>query len=385
MPNLREVALAGVGLVKFDIYNGEKGRALKECDELGSEAILAALSEADMPLSKVQAAFCGKVYASTATGQNAINRIGMNGMPIVNVENACSSGGSSFRLAYEAIARGQYDVVLAMGAEEAPRGGMIKSTSWPLYQRMMGFNVQPGSYAMGTVRYMTETGATEEDFSLVTVKNRRNGALNPHARFQKPVTLEEVMASRLVAKPLRLLHACPLADGAAAIILCAADKLGAQANKVTVAATVLASSTYGHEYGGGSVKISTPHMVPVSAQQAWEMAGLGPEDVDVVQAYDTMAAGELWDLEKMGFCAKGEAPRLLREGHFDIDGKLPVNTDGGLLSRGHALGATGLAQIIELYRQIRGEAGPRQVARARVGLSHSMGAGGNSSITIITG
>ncbi|RJQ75212.1 MAG: thiolase family protein [Desulfobacteraceae bacterium] len=383
MVQLREVVVAGAGLTRFDIYDGNKGRPFKECDELGSAAILAALEEARMSIKEVQAAFCGKVYASTATGHNAISRIGMTGMPIVNLENACSSGGSAIRLAYEAIAREQYDVVLAFGAEEAPRGGMIKSTSWPMHERMMGFNVQPAAYAMGAVRYMAETGATEEDFSLVTVKNRRHGALNPYARFQKPVSLEEVTASRMIAKPLRLLHSCPLADGAGAVILCAEHKLKSKAKKVTVAAAVLTTGTYGHEYGGGSLKIKTPHQITLCMEKAWAMSGMGPGDIDVLQAYDTMSAGELWDIEKMDFCGKGEAPRLLREGYFDLGGKLPVNTDGGLLSRGHALGATGIAQVIEIFRQIRGEAGKRQVPGAKAGLAHAMGAGPNSSVVIL--
>lgn len=383
MGNPREVALAGAGLTRFDIYDGKKGRAFKECHELGTEAIIKALDEARMSLHEVQAAFCGKVYAPTATGHNSIFQIGRTGMPIVNLENACSSGGSALRLAYEAIAREQYDVVLALGVEEAPRGGMIKSTSWPMHERMMGFNVQPAAYAMGAVRYMEETGATEEDFSLVTVKNRKNGALNPNARFQKPVTLEEVMTSRMVAKPLRLLHACPLADGAAAVVLCAAHKLKSREKKVTIAAAALSSGTYGHEYGGGSVKIKTPHHIFLSMEQAWTQSGMGPRDIDVLQAYDTMAAGELWDIEKMGFCEKGEAPRLLREGYFDLGGTLPTNTDGGLLSRGHALGATGLAQVIEIYRQLRGQADHRQVPGARTGLAHAMGAGPNSSVVIL--
>lgn len=383
MLKLREVALAGAGLTRFNIYDGNKGRPLKECDELGTEAILEALDEAQMSLKDIQAAFCGKVYASTATGHNAISRIGRTGMPIVNLENACSSGGSAIRLAFEAIRREQYDVVLALGAEEAPRQGMLKSTSWPVYERMMGFNVQPASYAMGAVRYMEETGATEEDFSRVTVKNRHNGTLNPNARFQKAVTLEEVMNSRMVATPMRLLHSCPLADGAAAVILCAPHKLKSSSNRVTVAAAVLTTGTHGHEYGGGSVKIETPHHIALSMQQAWAMSGLGPEDIDVLQAYDTMAAGELWDIEKMGFCKKGEAPGLLRDGYFDINGRLPVNTDGGLLSRGHALGATGVAQAIEIYRQIRGQAGPRQITKANTGLAHAMGAGPNSSVIVL--
>ena len=277
-----------------------------------------------------------------------------------------------------------YDVVLAAGFETMPRG-FIMSTAWPEWQRAMGFNVQPAAYAMQTLRYMEETGATVEDFSRVTVKNRKNGALNPNARFQTPVTLEEVLSTRIVAHPLRLLHACPLADGGTAVVLCSRDRLKRKDKTVTVAASVLASGTYGHEYGGGSVKIQTPDPIEISARQAWEVSGCGPEDMDVVQAYDTMASGELWDLEKLGLCGKGEAPHLLREGFFDLNGKCPVNTDGGLMSRGHPLGATSLAQIIEIYTQILGEAGPRQVPGARVGLAHAMGAGPNSSIVILKG
>jgi acetyl-CoA acetyltransferase len=230
---------------------------------------------------------------------------------------------------------------------------------------------------------MEDTGATLRDFARVTVKNRKNGVLNPNARFQIPVTIEEVLSSRIVAKPLRLLQACPLADGGAAVILCSKDKLKSKVKLISIAAAVLTSGTYGHIKGGGSVKIHTPDTIEISAKQAWEMSGYGPEDIDVVQAYDTMAPSELWDLEKLGFCKKGEAPSLLKEGIFDLDGKLPVNTDGGLLSRGHPLGATALAQIIEIFKQIKGEAGRRQVPGAKIGLAHAMGAGPNSSITIL--
>lgn len=382
MRKTREVAVAGVGITRFDSYDGEKGRPLKEFYDLGSEAILKALKDSDMEWKDIEAAFCGSVYCGTASGHQTIEKVGMTGIPIVNVENACSSGSSAFRLAYQSVATELYDVVVAVGFEQMPRG-FIKSTSWPEWQRKMGFNVQPASYAMGTVRYMEETGTTEEDFARVTVKNRKNGALNPNARFQKPVTIEEVLASRIVAKPLRLLHSCPLADGGTAVVLCSKKKLKSKAKMVTVAASVLSSGTYGHMYGGGSVKIQTPDHIEVSMKQAKEMSGYGPKEMHVVQAYDTMAPAELWDLEKMGFCGKGEAPRLLREGYFDLNGKLPVNTDGGLMSRGHPLGATALAQIIEIYRQIREEAGPRQVPGAKIGLAHAMGAGPNSAVVIL--
>jgi acetyl-CoA acetyltransferase len=389
MRRLREVAIAGVGLTRFDVYDGEKGHASKEGYELGMEAILSALQDANIEWKHIQAAFCGTVYQNTGSGHQAIDQIGMTGIPIVNVENACSSGASAFRLAYQSIATELYDIVLAFGYEKMPRG-FIRSTAWPLWQRQMGFNVQPANYAKETVRYMEETGATEGDFARVTVKNRKNGALNAYARFQKEVTLDEVLSSRMIAKPMRLLHCCPLADGGAAIILCSRNKLKSRSKVVTVAASVLNSGIYGSETGGtgstgggGSVRIHND-IVERSAREAWEMSGYGPEDIDVVEAYDTMAPGELWDLEKLGFCRKGEAPKLLQEGALDINGRLPVNTDGGLMSRGHPLGATAAAQIIEIYKQLRGEEGPRQVSgNPKIGLAHSMGAGSNSVITIL--
>jgi acetyl-CoA acetyltransferase len=376
MKGMREVFIAGAGLTRFDRYDGQKGRPLREFYDLGAEAIQSALSDAGMGWNEIQGAFCGSVYCGTGSGHQAIERIGLTGIPIVNVENACSSGSSALRLACQLIGAGVYDVLIAVGFETMPRG-LIQSTAWPEWQRLMGFNVQPANYAMQTVRYMEETGATEEDFARVTVKNRKNGSLNPNARLQTPVTIDEVLSSRVIAKPLRFLNACPLADGGAAVILCSKDSLKSKKKAVSVAAAVLASGTY------SSVKVKNPDLVEISARQAYEEAGYGPEDMDVVQAYDTMSPGELWDLEKMGFYKRGEAPRLLREGHFNLDGKLPVNTDGGLMSRGHPLGATALAQIIEIYRQLRDEAGKRQVPGAKIGLAHAMGAGPNSGIVIL--
>ncbi len=374
---MRPVAVAGIGLVRFKRYTD------KEIYDFGSEAILNALKDAGMEWREVQAAFCGSVYQGTGSGHQVIKEIGLTGIPIVNVENACSSGASAFRLGYQSVAAEIYDIVLAVGFEKMPRGP-IPSTAFRPYELKMGFNLQPGNYANETVRYMAETGATVEDFALVTVKNRKNGALNPHAYFQTPVTLEEVMQSRIIASPLRLLHCCPICDGAAALLLCSGDKLKSKSRAVTVAASVLASGVYGGAAPVKSLKFPPElDIVQLSAKEAYENAGCGPEEIDVVQAYDTMASAELWNLEKLGFCKKGEASKLLREGVFDLGGKLPVNTDGGLMSRGHPLGATAAAQIAEIVLQLRGQAGPRQVAGARVGLTHSRGAGPNSAVTIL--
>jgi acetyl-CoA acetyltransferase len=377
MNQMREVAVAGIGLVRWKRYVDQ------EIYDFGSEAILNALQDAGMEWKEIQAAFCGSVYQGTGSGHQVIREIGMTGIPIVNVENACSSGASAFRLAYHAVAAEIYDIVLAVGFEKMPRGP-IPSTAFRPYELKMGFNFQPANYANEAVRYMTETGATVEDFTRVTVKNRKNGALNPNAFFQTPVTFEEVMNSRLIATPLRLLHCCPICDGSAAIIVCNKAKLKSKANVITVAASVLASGVYGGENPVKSVKFPPPFdIVEFSAKQAYEISGYGPEDMNVIQAYDTMAPSELWNLEKLGFCKKGEALKLINDGDLEIHGKLPVNTDGGLMSRGHPLGATAAAQICEIVLQLRGQAGLRQVTGAKLGLAHARGAGPNSAVTIL--
>ncbi|MBN1828464.1 MAG: thiolase family protein [Deltaproteobacteria bacterium] len=314
-----------------------------------------------------------------------IKEVGFTGIPIVNVENACSSSGSAFRLAYQSIAAEIYDKVLVLGVEVMPRGP-IPSTAFRPWELASGFNVQPANYGNLTVRYMKSSGATLEDLALVTIKNRKNGMLNPKARFQKPVTLEEVMQSKIIATPLRLLHCCPLADGAAALILCSRRKVKNRRRAVNVAASTLTSACYGEGYLDLVDSLTYPPaegFVSLSARQAYEETGCGPSDIHIVQAYDTVSPSELWDLEELGFCAHGEAHRLLRQGYFDLSGELPVNTDGGLMSRGHPLGATSGGQLCEIIMQLRGEAGARQVEGVKVGLAHSMGAGPNSSVTIL--
>ncbi len=377
---MRNVYVAGMGLIPWKVYD-------KEHYDFGSEALLNALNDAEMSWNEMQAAFCGSVYQGTGSGHQLIKEIGLTGLPIVNVENACSSGSSAFRLAYLMVAAEICDVAVAIGMEKMPKGP-IPSTAFLPWELASGFNAQMANYANETIEYMEETGTTLEDFSRVTVKNRKNGALNPNARFQKPVTLEEVMASRVVATPLRLFHCCPLADGAAAVILCSEDKLKSKSRALTVAASVITSGVYGEGMMMSSTMASLKYppkegLVELSVRQAYEATGYGPEDMDVVQAYDTMASAEIWDIEKLGFCKKGEAAKLLKEGVFDIDGKIPLNTDGGLMSRGHPLGATGLGQICEIINQLRGEAGKRQVKDAKIGLAHAMGAGPNSSVTIL--
>lgn len=378
---MRDTVVTGVGITKFGHFANTPAYVLT------TEAVRKALADADLNWQDIQAAYCGCEDGGNACGHRALGELGQTGIPIVNIENACSSGASAFRLAYDAVTYGQYDTVLAIGFEKMPRGA-IPSTAFYDWQLRMGFNFQPANYALETREYMHEVGITVDDISRVTVKNRRHGVLNPFARYQKAVTLEEVNESRMVASPFRLLHCSATSDGAVAIIITTKEKTKNPKRAVTVKASTLVCGAYGTSLPGcgvmGSVKFPPKeNYVQVSARQAYEAAGLGPEDIDLLQAYDSMAAAEIWDVEDLGFCKKGEGARLIKEGYFSLGGKKPSNTDGGIMARGHAIGATGAAQIYEIVTQLRHEAGARQVANARVGLTHAMGAGPNSAVTIL--
>jgi acetyl-CoA acetyltransferase len=373
---MREVAVAGVGMSKFGRYRD------KEYQDLGFEAVVNALEDSGMEWKEIQAAFCSNAYSGMGVGHNIAARIGKSGIPIVNVENACSGGASAFRLCYQSVAMGLYDVCLAIGVEKIP-GGLLDDTSWPEHERDMGFNVQPANYALELQRHMYEYGSTIEHVALVTVKNRKNGVLNPYAGFRKEVTVEEVLDSRMIATPLRLLMCCANGDGAAAAVLCNIKKLKSKRRLVTVGASVLVSDTYGNVKGAGSIRYKNPDRTEIAAEQAYETSGCGPKDMDLVEVYDTMASAEIINGEKLGLCAKGEYGPLLERGTFNLGGSLPVNTSGGLMSRRHPLSATGLAQIAEVVWQLRGECGVRQIQGAKVGMCHCLGAGGNCAITIL--
>jgi acetyl-CoA acetyltransferase len=368
---LRKVYIGGIGLVRFMRYEDQ------EYYDYGSQAILNCLEDAEMEWKDIQAAFCGNVYAGTGKGHQVISEIGLTGIPIVNIEQACSSSSVAFRLGYQMVATELYDIVIAVGFEKMGRG-LLASTAFRSMELMMGMNVQPANYAQGIIRYMHDYGATEEDLARVVVMERKNANLNPYARWYQSgnVTIEDVLNSRPVALPVRLLHAAASVDGAAAIILCSENKLKSSISKqkkVQVAASIHTTGVFGAEEG----------LNKSAVKQAWDISGYGPEDMDLIQVYEAMAPAFLSDIEALGFCKRGEAPRLLREGYFDIHGKLPVNTDGGLVGCGHPLGATGARQIIEIITQLRGATGPRQVKGAKIGMTHSSGAGPNSVITVL--
>jgi acetyl-CoA acetyltransferase len=382
---MREVAIAGVGLAKFGRYDGQKGRPRKLYPELGSEAIFKALQYANMDWKEMQAAFGGTYYGGLGATHQCVERVGLTAIPIVNVFSGHASE-AALRLAYIRVALGTYDTVMVVGAETLP-GGLLDNHAMPGWMRKMGLDVLPAEAACRAKEYMENYGATLDDFAQVSVMERKHAVLNPNAMFQQQVTREEILGSRMIASPLNLLMSCANADGAAAVIFCSKEKLKSKNKTVTVASMVQTSAPYGTALAGGSLsmttKIKNPDCIELAAKQVWEASGYGPENMDVIQVHDAFSPAFLWNVEKCGFCKQGEAPHLLKKGYFEVGGKLPANTDGGIMGRGHPTGATGIAQIAEIFYQLREEAGPRQVTGARIGFAQGASPGPNTVLTVL--
>jgi len=372
---MREVAVVGVGMTRFG------RRDDKTMPELGVEATLNALRDSGIAWKTVQLAYCAAANQGLAAGTRVLEAIGMTGIPIINVENASASGSTAFREAYLAVASGAYDVALALGVGKIGKGGLsatddVRETN---ISRVMGLNHALSNFALKMNRRMHDYGSSIDSFARIAVKNHHHGALNPYAQIQKEVTVEEVHASRMGCDPLTVLHMCPISDGAAAAILCSTD-VAAKCTKgplITVAASVFKTQAYRSRNCPG------PDVTEVAAKEAYEQAGMGPWDMDLVQVHDAATIEEVESYEFLGYCKYGEGERLIDEGATQIGGKIPFNTDGGLLTRGHPLGPTGLAQIWETVVQLRGQAGPRQVEGAKVGLAHMIGYGDVAVIHIL--
>jgi len=363
---MRDVAVIGVGMTRIGKFPDRMLSAM------GREAVLAAIKDAGVPPKEIQAAYSGTLLGGSLLGQRIFKDLGMTGIPISNMENACSSGSSAMREGWLGVASGLYDMVIAVGAEQlsALGGGTL-----PLAMEDLEVNqgmVMPALYAMRARRYMENYGATAEDLAKVVVKSRRCAAKNPHAQFNKETTVEQVLSSRMIADPLTLFMCCPTGDGAAAVVLCSAEKAKKYtSHPVWIKGSVLVSG----KFTNGFRDMTTPEITVRASKMAYEMAGLGPKDVSLAEVHDAFSIAELLYYEALGFCAPGEAPKLLAEGATDISGRIPVNPSGGLISKGHPTGATGLAQTTEIVMQLRGQAGARQVKNAKVGLTHCTGGG----------
>lgn len=368
--------IAGSGMTPFGKFPDRTIRSLSE------EAVFAALADAGIGASAVEAVYFANAAGGLMTGQEmirgqaALRDTGVLGVPLFNVENACASASSAAHLAWLAVASGEVDVALVVGAEklthpEKARALAAIGTAMDLERvpEVLGVD-QDGSgspfmdiYAAVARNYMSESGARKEDLAAVASKASRHGALNPRAQFRTPRSVEEVLESRLIVEPLTLLMCSPIGDGAAALVMCSREYAKwLEVDPVVVRASVLLSGSDDAEPAAQR-----------AAGRAYEIAGIGPADLDLVELHDAAAPAELMLYEELGLAKHGEAAALLASGDTALGGRLPVNVSGGLLSKGHPIGATGAAQLVELNDQLRGRAGERQVAGARIGLAENGG------------
>lgn len=372
------IAIAGVGIHPFGRFEN------RTVTDLGVGAVRDALRDAGHP--PFQVAFCGTAYAGVAAGHKVLGALGLTGVPIVDVEAGCASGGAALMLAGAAIRAGQYDCALVLGIEKMPRG-IIRSTFFEPWREEAGLAATPAYFALRAQRLMRESGVTKNHLAQVVVKNRAHGVDNPNAMFRGEVTAEQVLGSRVVCEPLHLWMLCSPNEGAAAVVLKAAR--GAEARSpVTLEAAALRSHLPGSVLSEGTPLsgLTDDDVDPpttLAARDAYEEASIGPDDLDVVECQDTDAARELLSYEELGLCPQGDAGKWVAEGVTRIGGRLPVNPSGGLLSKGEPLGASALGQVVDLVTQLRGQAGSRQVDGARVALAHTVGRGANASVVIL--
>ena len=368
------VQMVGVGMVRF-------GRQVERSDRaMAEQAADLALKDAGITASDVQRIFFGNAAAGLMTGQEmirgqvALQHTQLAGTPIVNVENACASSSSAALLAFEAIEAGRCDVALVLGVEklsheqksrafDALRGASDVCAGGGEDGALATNSVFVDVYAQEGRAYLDEFGASVADFAAVAVKNRHHASMNPLAQYQQPQTIEEVLGARTVVDPLTLPMCSPTTDGAAAVVLCTQDYARrAGMTGCRVRATRLAAGA-----GHGSEPVA------VAARAAFEDAGLGPRDLDVLEVHDAAAPAEILQYAEIGLCARGEGHLLVRSGATALGGSIPVNVSGGLMSRGHPIGATGCAQLVEIYSQLRGRVGQRQVEGARIGMAVNAG------------
>ena len=369
---MRQVHIAGIGMTRFA---KQPDRSLKD---LTAEAVTTALKDAGLTVADVQSAHFGNAVAGSITGQEMLagqfnlRPLGFGDIAVFNVENACASASTAFHLAWQSVATGIYDVVLAVGAEKmthpdkarsfAAIGGSIDVETTPP-DLPTGRSFLMDMYAETAQRYLDETGATREDFARVVVKNQHNGRFNPLSQFGADLTIEDVLAARQIVGPFTLPMCSPISDGAAAALLVSDDVRPGKDTGVSVLASVVRSAALDGDRG----------VTALAAGAAYELTGLGPDDLDCIEVHDAAASAELVIYEQLGLTAPGSGAALIRDGATDLGGRIPVNTSGGLLARGHPIGATGLAQIVEAVLQLRGAAGRRQVPDARLALTQNAG------------
>lgn len=376
---MSDVYIMGVDMIKFGRFPE------KTVPQLGAEAALMALDDAGLTIQDMQAMYCGNLgQASSMVGQRVLQQIGQTGIGVVNCANACATGATAFREAWMSIKAGVNDVVLAVGVEQMGKGllgGGGGGTGIPK-EGLLGSGTMPAVFAEAGMEHARNHGTTFEQFAKVSVKNHHHSTLNPKAMYQIETPLETVMNAEMISYPNTKLMCSVNVDGAAAAVLVSekkAKELG-MARAVKVRASILSSDPYSDR---DLVMPDVNAVTRIAAKQAYDMAGVGPEDINLVELHDCFATAEILHYENLGLCADGEAGRMIDEGEVALGGRVPVNVSGGLLSKGHPLGATGIANIYEVSTHLRGEADKRQVTDARIGMTHVIGLGSACAIHIL--
>lgn len=387
----RRTNVLGVGMIKF-----AKPGASDDYHIMAANAARAAMSDAGVEYRDIEQAYTGYVFGDSTCGQRAVYELGLTGVPVFNVNNNCSTGSTALMLGRQVIEGGLAECVLVVGFEQMEKGALSNKYSdrpnpiephFKVMENNQGVNNAPFAAQMfgGAGReYRWEHGTKRETFGQISVKARKHAAKNPYALFNQELSLEEVMASPQVFDPLTRYQCCPPTCGAAAAILCSDDfaKKKGRTNNVHIIAQAMTTDFKSSFEENSLVKMVGFDMAKAAADQVYEKSGIGPKDLDVVELHDCFTANELLTYEALGLCAPGEAEKFVWDGDNTYGGKYVTNPSGGLLSKGHPLGATGLAQCTELVWQLRGQAEKRQVEGARVALQHNLGLGGACVVTM---
>ena len=377
---MTDAYIVGVDMIKFGRFPD------KTVPQLGAEAALMALDDCGLQIQDMEALYCGNLgQASAMVGQRVLQEIGQTGIPVVNVSNACATGATAFREAWASVKAGLYDCVLAVGVEQMGKGllgGAGGKTGIPK-EGLLGSGTMPAVFAEAGMEHARKHGTTFEQFAKVSVKNHHHSTLNPKAMYQIETPLEEVMNAEMISYPNTKLMCSVNVDGSAAAVICSESKareFGLMNRAIKVRASVLTSDPWQER---DLVMPDVNSCTRKAAKAAYEMAGIGPEDVDLVELHDCFATAEILHYENLGLCGDGEAGKLIDDGDVALGGRIPVNVSGGLLSKGHPLGATGIANIYEVSTHLRGEAGARQVEGAKIGLTHVIGLGSACGIHVL--
>ncbi|MFE4749879.1 lipid-transfer protein [Streptomyces mirabilis] len=389
--------VAGVGMTRFEKPETREWQYWDMAREAGS----AALADAGITYTEVEQVPVGYCFQPSTAGQRAAYELGLTGVPVYNVNNNCATGSSALMLARQFVEGGVADCVLALGFEKMKRGalgggadGGDFSTSpvarhYGVMAARHGFEMSPPTaqiFGDAAREHMEKYGTTEAQLAAVGAKNHRHSANNPYAQFQDVYGVDEILASRVVHRPLTKLQCSPTSDGAAAAVVVSERFLERYApahHAVEIVAQAMTTDTEESFASGSCVDVVGQPMSREAARQVYERSGLGIDDVDVVELHDCFSINELLTYEALGMCEEGESGKLVESGATTYGGRWVVNPSGGLISKGHPLGATGIAQVAELVWQLRGEAGPRQVPGARVGLAHNIGLGGAAVVTLL--